>query len=245
MDQSVENFYIAGTLACIAFSVLLVRWLRRRGIKVKWYLYLVLFLFIMSWEHIYSILALQYYCMKDGGLHINRVVQNVDGYFDEGNTRGGIGYIIGDLSKYRFIECNITTPKKDFYPHETGLYRFYLAEKDNPLCKLFYESYEGTTKYSEIRNAAHCVATEKISALKSRYSFHSYDYQKVVPLIEKRVAIVKDMQTGEEMARATAYMRYGGWLFYLLGAGPRAHSPKDTTILYKILKKTLQPVNEK
>ncbi len=249
-NMSLKTFAIIGYLMCFAFSALIIFWFRRKGIKRSRYLYVALFLLIMSWDNIYAILALQYYGLKDGGEHIYQVVHNVDGYFDEGNTWGNIG--IEKLSKYRFVECDVTTPDGDRYPRESGLYRFYLAERDAPLCKLFYESYERSVDYPKIRNAAHCVATEKISALKSKYSYHYYDYEKVAPFILKETAVVKNMETSEELARATVYRRYGGFLYYLLNGQMTQHSlfptewpDENTMIIYKLVEKILQPNKEK
>jgi len=114
------------------------------------------------------------------------------------------------------------------------LYRFYLVKKGNPLCKLYYKKHPNRTDES------YCVASQKITKLKSRYSYFAHREEKVIPFILKMTSYITDIQTGEKIAQATTFMQYAGWMHYLFhGPTLGTHYP-NTSIHYTVLYKTLQ-----
>lgn len=247
-------FIFLAFLVFICSFVALLRFLRARKIEPPIYAYLAFVVLLLTWDNIYATIAVKYYCYKEGGEHIYKVVEKVEGYYDEGF--GGCGGLCKErlmTHKYKFIESNVKPSfySRDFYRaakliDRPGLYRFSLAEKGSPGCKLYYEFHK---KYPAAGNRdlqsygdSYCISSKKIKKLKSRYSYHAGDSEKVIPFILKRFSSVTDMQTGEKIATATTFANYAGWIHYLYhGPTMGTHCPADTSIHYKILYNSLSP----
>ncbi|TAN41834.1 MAG: hypothetical protein EPN22_13925 [Nitrospirae bacterium] len=238
MNSSILAFTLKGFAVCAVLTTALVIYMRIHKIKRPKYFYAAVLLLFFSWDNIYANIALYYFGLKDGGEHIYKVVENVDGYYDEGCELGCDPVCKERLEthKYQFIECNVAPfktiygPPSKFYVEQPGLHRFSLVEKGSPLCKLYYK--DNPKKINE----PYCIASERIDKLKSRYLYHSYNFEKVVPFIMKATSVIRDMETGEEIARATIFQHHAGWVHYLYdGTGTVALYPRDFMLRSKVL----------
>jgi hypothetical protein len=237
-DQSLIEFVLKGFIVCIVFSVAILLFFRVLKIKTPKYVYVVLVALLLTWDNIYVGIAISYLCGKEGGEHVYKVVQNVDGYYDENSD--GCDVVCQERlinQKFKFIETANPLASISGFEDRPDWNRFYLAEKGSRLCKEYYKFYK---KRPDKIDAPYCIASEEVRELRSKYAYHYYNRERVIPFINKVTTIVKDIKTEEELGRAVTFHRYGGWLFYLFnGEGTMAVCPQNTThyeILYKILK---------
>lgn len=203
------------------------------------YAWLAFFILFPTWDSILGgVLYFNYLCLTQGGLKVIKTVENVDGYFDEGNKPGCGRGCVEDLlieRKYEFIEMEVKKPQKDFLTLEPGLYRFSRAEKGSPACELYYEEKSRYHYYNEIPER-YCVATERITTLKSMYSAHLYDFDRhYIPLlnIARGQSSIRDIQSGEVYGTATSFVYYGPWWIQIpFGGDVIRKCPKTTGKTY-------------
>ncbi|HOD34352.1 MAG TPA: hypothetical protein PLR20_01890 [Syntrophales bacterium] len=156
-------------------------------------------------------------CVTHGGEHIYQTVRDVDGYFDLSIYHDPIGWPEALLIKknFKFIEMDVKKVGERTLTTEPGLYRFYRAEKGNPLCKRYYEVRDLTNKHRKDKLPDEiCVAVENIPQIGSRYSYRHYEMERYFIgflKIAKAETRVTDFTTGKVIGRANSYLWYGPW----------------------------------
>ncbi|HMK44535.1 MAG TPA: hypothetical protein VK445_10405, partial [Dissulfurispiraceae bacterium] len=138
-------------------------------------LIIAVFVLIPTWDNIAGNVALFYLCETEGGLRINKTIDGEEGFLlDEID---GCGIICAEelfAGRYRFVEVNVVRPNKNHFTDEIGLYRFSLAKKGSPECRLYDAQY---AKLMFVRDYPKdlCIASERIQSLKSHYTYRCFD----------------------------------------------------------------------
>jgi hypothetical protein len=82
--------------------------------------------------------------------------------------------------KCQYIEVDVASPNRNELTLESGYYRFYLEKKDSKKCELFKAYQKKWPSTSQQDKGKHCIASEKVEQLKSRYAARVNIYTKEV-----------------------------------------------------------------
>jgi len=148
-------------------------------------------------------LAIAELCAEQGGAHIYRTVDNVEGFVDTGTTffRNGLdapptGTPAGRgcfaqclrylLDGFRYVEAKLSLQKgsyqkeRDFVGAPAGLYRYELVDRDGDNCDRFDRmakfmgSIEAAVRKHPEQLANKCAVGHPISEFQSRFRYDSY-----------------------------------------------------------------------
>jgi len=182
--------YILATV----IATLVVYWGARLFTKSNWPYRLVL-IAAFAWpvgDVLLSKAVLGAYCWDKSGIKINRIVENVEGFFvTETGCSGSCQEALIKNKIYRFIEAEVaeledyrnplgrfetsTERYEDALVPGPGLYRFTREEPGHPKCKIYdtwLSKKKGLKDREEYKN--NCVATWNIRERKSKYSIGSF-----------------------------------------------------------------------
>jgi len=82
--------------------------------------------------------------------------------------------------KCQYIEVDVGSPNRNELTLESGYYRFYLEKNESKKCELFKAYQKKWPSTSQQYKGKHCIASEKVEQLKSRYAARVNIYTKEV-----------------------------------------------------------------
>lgn len=137
------------------------------------------------------------------------------------------------------IEMEVGSPKLEYLTDEPAFYKFYLAQKDDKSCELFYRYLKHYgDKFNNIKettdgNYANCIAAEKITSPTANYSAKGeYIFQYTsYPNMSRRVTRIAEAKTNRTIVESISYTYRGGWIETLLNrAGNPRHCPSSDSV---------------
>jgi hypothetical protein len=225
----------------IALTVTSISW-KKSGIRSA---LLTLFLFTAPlWDIAPGYIYFKMLCATSAGVHMyakpdmnkNILIDNV-----WLSNYGCSSYCIKALyeEKLDSIEVEVSKPALEYLTDESAFYKFYLAQKDDKNCELFYSYLKNNgDKYKKItgivgENYANCIASEKITSPTANYSAKDeyISQYTVYPNISSHVTRIADVKTNRTIAESISYIYRGGWLETLLNEkGNPRHCPSSDNV---------------
>ncbi len=173
-------------------------------------------------DFIFGAAKVSYLCEHEAGPKIYRTVQGVEGYFEEGPSPGPPFPVDWpDSHKKKYAESIAKSLRNDGYLWEEGERCVYLPTER---CRYFRSTLtkDGVNiTWAEIPRPTRYVVVR--------------EGKSVFPYITENHRVVKDINTGEVLARYVSFGHRGGWLFhdyegYRHGCGPRHSEVKKMVI---------------
>lgn len=155
-------------------------------------------------------------CKKDAGTVVYKKVE-ANGFYSRSCSQNCWGTLLDTYERtgLNFIEFHINNPHSFDYISEAGYWRYFITNKDNPLCNEKIDErlngYMNPDNFTKTFREHYCVAAKKLDSPTAKYIYERNDSVLAVgglfgTEISKIELVIKERNGNEVLGRTIEYM---------------------------------------